>query len=324
MTKIRWGVLGTAGIAKDCTIPGMQKAENCELYAIAGRSKIKAKAYQEEFGFEKAYEGYEALLADGAVEAVYIPLPNNLHYEWVLKAIAAGKHVLCEKPLAPTAAQVAELFVAAKEKGVLLMEAYAYLHSPFVAAVKEELEQGTIGEVSYMESQFLTSYYEPTNIRLHKENYGGATYDLGCYNTSMILWMLGEKPIQVQAMARYDENQVDIYTTAFLEFADKARAAMTCGMLFEKENPHRYDRLYIHGSKGDIKSYTEFNQEGELAYTVIHNGQKIVKKVEAPHNYQLEVEQFGRCIRLGEKPHISAEFSLQNATILDEILKKIE
>ena len=163
MEKIRWGVLGTAGIARDCSIPGMQKAENCERYGIAGRSLKKAEDYKDMFGFEKAYEGYEALLSNPKVQAVYIPLPNNLHYEWVKKAIAAGKHVLCEKPLAPTPKQTVELFEAAKEKGVFLMEPYAYLHSPFVTALKKEIEEGTIGEIRYIESQFLTSYYDKSN-----------------------------------------------------------------------------------------------------------------------------------------------------------------
>ena len=135
MKKVKWGVLGTAGIAMGCTIPGMQQADNCELYAIAGRNPEKVKAFQEKFGFEKTYTEYEALLADENVVAVYIPLPNQLHYEWVMKAIEAGKHVLCEKPLAPTAEQAEELFSAAREKGVFLMEAFAYLHTPYITAL---------------------------------------------------------------------------------------------------------------------------------------------------------------------------------------------
>lgn len=169
-------------------------------------------------GLKKHTKGYEALLSDPKVQAVYIPLPNNLHYEWVKKAIAAGKHVLCEKPLAPTPKQTVELFEAAKEKGVFLMEAYAYLHSPFVTALKKEIEEGTIGEIRYIESQFLTSYYDKSNIRLHKENYGGAVYDLGCYNTSMLLKLLEDMPSRVKAMAQYDENGVDIYTAALLNY----------------------------------------------------------------------------------------------------------
>ena len=115
MRKINWGVLGTAGIARGQTIPGMQQAENCNLYAVAGRSLEKAQAFQREFGFEKAYGSYDALLADPQVEAVYIPLPNELHYAWTVKAMQAGKHVLCEKPLAPTPEQVQELHDAAKK-----------------------------------------------------------------------------------------------------------------------------------------------------------------------------------------------------------------
>ena len=178
MRKINWGVIGTAGIAKGCTIPGMQLAENCNLYAIAGRSMAKAESYKQQFGFEVAYDSYEALLADPKVEAVYIPLPNELHYEWTLKALKAKKHVLCEKPLAPTPAQIQEMFACAKENGVFLMEAYAYLHSPLMAAIKQELKSGVIGDVLYMESQFITSDYDVSNIRMRRETYGGATYDL--------------------------------------------------------------------------------------------------------------------------------------------------
>ena len=128
MKKINWGVLGTAGIAKGQTIPGMKQAVNCNLYAIAGRSMEKAGEYQSEFGFQVAYDSYDMLLSDPNVEAVYIPLPNELHYEWAIKAMKAKKHVLCEKPLAPTPALIEEMFACARENGVFLMEAYAYLH----------------------------------------------------------------------------------------------------------------------------------------------------------------------------------------------------
>ena len=148
MSKIKWGVLGTADIARGCTIPGMQQADNCELYAIAGRSMEKAQLFKEQFGFEKAYGSYDELLCDENVQAVYIPLPNHLHLEWTLKALRAKKHVLCEKPMAMNAKETEEMFCCAKENGVLLMEAFAYLHSPFVKAVKEELEFNSIHPTS--------------------------------------------------------------------------------------------------------------------------------------------------------------------------------
>ena len=323
MRKVKWGVLGTAGIAKSCTIPGMMKAKNCELYAIAGRNYEKAKAYQEEFGFEKAYGSYEEFLSDPKVEAVYLPLPNTLHYEWAVKAMEAGKHVLCEKPLAPSAAQAEELIATAERNGVYLMEAFAYLHSPFIASVKDEINRGVIGDILYMESAFITSDYDIQNIRMRKETLGGCLYDLGCYNTSQILWMFGEEPEKVQAVSDFSEQGIDIYTAGVLTFKGGRRAAFNCGMVLETDADKRIDRFQIHGTKGSIRSDVQFNQKGILKYTVCTDDGETVKTIEAPDNYRLEVEQLGRCITDGESPHISHEFTLQNARTIDRILDAI-
>lgn len=323
MKKINWGVIGTAGIAKGCTIPGMQLAENCNLYAIAGRSMDKAKAYQEEFGFEVAYDSYEALLADPKVEAVYIPLPNELHYEWSIKAMQAKKHVLCEKPLAPTPVQMQAMFECAKENGVHLMEAYAYLHSPLMAAIKNEIKLGTIGKVLYMESQFITSDYDISNIRMRKETFGGSVYDLGCYTTTQILWMLEQEPVKVQAVAEFSDHGIDTYTSGLMTFADGKKATFICAMVLATEKNHRIDCLRIHGTEGEIHCDARFNQAGELTYTLQIGDESIVKTVSTPHNYCLEVEQLGRCITDGEKPHVSEEFSMRNARLMEQILNTI-
>lgn len=323
MRKINWGVIGTAGIAKGCTIPGMQLAENCNLYAIAGRSMEKAKAYQDAFGFEVAYDSYDALLADPKVEAVYIPLPNELHYEWTIKALNAKKHVLCEKPLAPTPAQIEAMFACADTNGVHLMEAYAYLHNPLMAAIKAELKSGVIGDVRYMESQFITSDYDVSNIRMRKETYGGATYDLGCYTTTQILWMLEEEPVKVQAVADFSDRGIDTYTSGLLTFADGKKATYICAMVLATDKDRRIDCLRIHGTKGDIRTDAEFNQCGELTYTLTVGDESVVKTVSTPQNYSLEVAQLGRCITDGEQPHISREFSMKNALLMEKILKII-
>ena len=323
MRKINWGVIGTAGIAKGCTIPGMQLAENCNLYAIAGRSMEKAKAYQAEFGFEVTYDSYEALLADPKVEAVYIPLPNELHYEWTIQALKAKKHVLCEKPLAPTPAQIREMFACADENGVILMEAYAYLHSPLMAAIKQELKSGVIGDVRYMESQFITSDYDVSNIRMRKETYGGATYDLGCYTTTQILWMLEEEPVKVQAVADFSDRGIDTYTSGLLTFADGKKATYICAMVLATDQDRRIDCLRIHGTKGDIRTDAQFNQCGELSYTLTVGEERVVKTVTTPQNYSLEVAQLGRCITDGEKPHVSREFTMKNALLMEKILQII-
>ena len=320
MEKVRWGVLGTADIARGQTIPGMTLAEHCERYAVAGRRIEKAESYREEFGFQKAYGSYDELLADPEVQAVYIPLPNDIHCEWTVKALKAKKHVLCEKPLAVSEAQVEEMFSAAEENGVLLMEAFAYLHSPFVKAVKAELDAGVIGEIRYFESGFVTGRRPDTDIRLKKETGGGAFYDLGCYPLSMALWMIGKEPDGVQAVAQFSERQIDLFTSALLTYENGAAAKIDCGML---EIPGRQDSFCIYGTAGKIISPVEFNQCGEIPYTIERNGVKETKTVTAPNNYSLETEQLSRCILYGEKPHVSKAFSLMTARVTDRILNAI-
>ncbi len=318
MQKIKWGVLGTADIARGQTIPAMKKAENCQLFAIAGRSLEKARQFQRDFGFEKAYGSYEALLSDPDVEAVYIPLPNSLHCEWTIRALYAKKHVLCEKPLAVSKAQEESMFRAAEENGVYLMEAFAYLHNPLVAAVKDEL--ASIGEIRYLESAFITPRRPDTDIRLRRETFGGAMYDLGCYPVSMALWLLDRDPESVRATAQFSEKHIDLYSTALLTYENGAVAKLDCGMLLPDG---RLDRLHIYGTRGEIHSPFQFNQSGEIPYTVIRNGKSETKTVTAANNYQLEIQQLGRCIRNGETPWIAKAFSLRCAAVMDAVLAAI-
>ncbi len=318
MENIKWGVLGTADIARGQTIPAMKTAENCALYAIAGRSLEKAQSFQREFGFEKAYGSYEALLNDPDVEAVYIPLPNNLHCEWTVRALNAKKHVLCEKPLAVSKAQEDAMFRAAEENGVHLMEAFAYLHSPVITAIRAELK--SIGEIRYLESAFITPRRPDTDIRLRRETCGGALYDLGCYSLSMALWMMGRDPERVRAAAQFSEKHIDLYATALLLYENGAVAKLDCGMLL----PHsRLDRLHIYGVKGEIHSPIQFNQSGEIPYTVIRDGKTETKTVSASNNYRLEIEQLGRCVRGLETPWVTKDFSLRCAGVMDSILSEI-
>lgn len=325
MRKVKWGVMGTAYIFQRDTAEGMRQAENCELYAIAGRSMEKALAFQEKYGFQKAYGSYEDLLADPEVEAVYIPLPNTMHYEWTLKALKAKKHVLCEKPLAPTAKEAEEMFRTAREEGVFLMEAFAYQHSPYITAVRKEIEQGTIGDVRYMEAALITSDYLESNIRMRRETFGGSTYDLGVYCNSLILSMLGREPEKVQAVSTFSKEGIDLYTTALLEYEGGARAQFDCGLVLATEKNSALDRFQIHGTKGSIEAVKfGFNAMGDLSYRVkTFDGGEELKTVSVPQNYRLEVEQLGRCITGGETPAVSETFSLANARTIDRVLEAI-
>lgn len=317
MRKIRWGVMGTADIARGATIPGMQLAENCELYVVAGRRMEKAEQYRDAFGFRKAYEGYEALLNDPEVEAVYVPLPNDLHAEWSIRALQAGKHVLCEKPLAPTAAEAERMFRAAEENGVFLMEAFAYQHSPVVAAIKAEIDAGAVGEVRWIDSAFIAGRRPDTDIRLQKANYGGAQYDLGCYPVSMILRMTGREPKQVLASGYFSEGGVDLGVSALMLFDGDLAAQADCAMV---PGIGRLDRFHVLGTEGEIHSPVEFNQSGRIPYTVVRGGKAETKTVDVKNNYQLEVEQLGRCIAEGEPPFVTKGFSMMCARTTDRIL----
>ena len=326
MRKVKWGVLGTAYIFERDTALGMQLADNCELTAIAGRNPEKAAAFKEKYGFQKAYGSYEELLADPEIEAVYIPLPNTLHYEWTIKALQQGKHVLCEKPLAPSAKEAEEMFRAAKENHVYLMEAFAYQHSPFVKAVKKEIESGTIGEIRYMEAALITSDYLKSNIRMRKESLGGCTYDLGVYAVSLIQTMMGVEPESVKAIGSFNEDQIDVYTTGIFEYAGGARASFDCGMVLATEKNACLDRFQIHGTKGSISSVNfGFNCPGKLSYEdKTFDGRRDIRIVEAPHNYRLEVEQLGRCITEGETPYVTEDFSVSLARTIDRVLNEID
>ena len=322
MEQVKWGVLGTANIAKGCTIPGMKLAENCELYAIAGRSMEKAEAFQSEFGFKKAYGSYEDLLNDTEVQAVYIPLPNHLHLKWVKAALEKGKHVLCEKPLALNAKEAQEMFSAAEKNGVLLMEAYAYLHSPYIQSLKKDIADGLIGEIDYIETAFITQGYKE-DIRLHKDMGGGAMYDLGCYCTTLILSLIDQSPCFVKADAEFSDLGVDLMTAGIIRFDNGTRAAFNVGMVLGENSNSRFDRLYIHGTKGSLRSEVEYNQQGEASYRLFTDSGIIERKLSLPQNYSLEISQLGRCILSSEKPRITPEFSIKNAALMDTILSEI-
>lgn len=322
MEKVKWGVLGTANIAKGCTIPGMQQVDTCELYAIAGRDINKALKFKDDFGFQKAYGSYEELIEDSEVQAIYIPLPNGLHLKWVKEALQHKKHVICEKPLALNSSDARDMFETAKANGVILMEAYAYLHSPYIKNLKADIDSGLIGEIDYIESEFLTQGYSE-DIRLYKEQGGGAMYDLGCYCTTMILSLIDSTPTSVIANARYTELGVDELTNAIIKFKNGVNATFTVGMMLGKDSGSRFDKLYIHGSKGAIRSDVEFNQSGELSYKIYLDKEIIERKISVPQNYSLEIAQLNSCILNGETQHITPDFSIKNAELMDEVFRKI-
>jgi predicted dehydrogenase len=231
--RIRWGVLGNATIARKCVIPAIARSKNGALRALGTRSLEKSGALAKRYGIERLVEGYDAVLADPAVDAVYIPLPNHLHRPWTLKALAAGKHVLCEKPLALNAEEAHAMAGQAAASGRLLMEAFMYRFHPRSRAVKALASEGGLGRLRSVRAAFCYVIDEALmesagNFRLQPETGGGALLDVGCYGVSAARWLLSAEPAAVQAQAVF-RHGVDVHTVGTLRFADGALASIEAG-----------------------------------------------------------------------------------------------
>ena len=230
MKKINWGVLGYAGIARKHVLPAMLKTESSVPYAIASRSDEKLRQAVESFGFKKVYHTYDELLDDEEVDAVYIPLPNALHKEWVIKAAKKGKHILCEKPLALHENDVMEMIAVAKECNVKLMEAFMYRFTPRTAKVVELLESGVIGKIGQINSNYSFYLENYDDIRMSRELGGGSLHDVGCYPVNFISMVLKDHPQSISAQA-IKKQGVDVALTASLRYKDDVLATVNCSFL---------------------------------------------------------------------------------------------
>jgi predicted dehydrogenase len=235
--------------------PAIGRADNCDVVAIASRSLEQAEAAAEQLGIPGAYGSYEALLEADDIDAVYIPLPNNLHLEWTIKAAAAGKHVLCEKPIALSAGEAGEMAAACDEAGVKLEEAFMYRHHPTWVEAVRLLGSGVIGELQGVQSWFSYFNDDPSNIRNRTENGGGAIMDIGCYNINLSRMLYEAEPARIEASVRRDQAMgIDIVTSAVLEFPGGGQSTFTCSIRAED-----YQRVHIVGSDGRIEIEIPFN-----------------------------------------------------------------
>jgi xylose dehydrogenase (NAD/NADP) len=219
---VRWGLMGTARIATVRVLPVLPQVPDATLLAVASRSMEKARRIADQFGAPRAYDSYEALLADPDIEVVYIPLPNHLHKEWAIKAVQAGKHVLCEKPIALNAAEAREMQAAARANGRLLLEAFMYRFGPLMQKALEIVRSGVLGDLRAIHTAFDYVIVEnPANVRLHPEMGGGALYDIGAYCINVARMLAGREPVTAFAhLERSPKWGVDMSATGVLDFGD--------------------------------------------------------------------------------------------------------
>jgi len=309
--KIRWGIMSTARINKAVLDP-IRWAKRSELVAVASRNLDKAKAYAAEKGIPKAHGSYEALLADPDIDAVYNPLPNNLHAEWTIKAAEAGKHVLCEKPIVSTLAELDRVEAAAKANNVTVFEAFMYLHHPQTLKVNEMIQSGKLGDLQLIVSWF--NFYLPPenagNIRLNPDLAGGSTWDVGVYPNSLsIVMSQAGAPVEVWASQINGETGVDVAMAAQLKFANNVTAQISSGF----RSPFRQGAHFI-GSEGRLwvddpwKPGDEGAQDSRIIFTNKDDEEETIV-IPATNPYLCEVEAMEACVLDGADPVVPLSLS---------------
>lgn len=263
LEPLRIGVLGAANIARSF-IKGVADSDLIDVVAVASRDLAKGQAFASENGIGRVHGSYEALLDDSNVQAVYVPLPNTLHSEWVVKALDAGKHVLCEKPIAVSSADARRMFDAAKRNGVYLAEAYPYRAQEQTLELQRLLADGAIGRVQTVHACFGVTFKDPANIRLDPDRGGGALLDAGSYAMNFMRMVAGEKPTRVNAIARWAETKVDVTVIANLDFPSGVLGQITCSF---STAYHRH--ALIAGTEGILET-TFLNSPPEAGPPELH------------------------------------------------------
>jgi D-xylose 1-dehydrogenase (NADP+, D-xylono-1,5-lactone-forming) len=313
---VKWGILSTADINRK-VIPGAHASEKVELAAVASRDRARAEAYARKWEIERAYGSYEELLADPEIEAVYVPLPNTLHREWSIRALEAGKHVLCEKPFSRQAAEVEEAFAAAERAGRLLMEAFMYRHNPQTSRLAELVRQGAIGELRLVRSAFSYSLFDAENIRLRTDVDGGSLMDVGCYCVSGSRLLAGE-PEAVYGQRLLGETGTDWVFVGTMRFPGEVFALFDCGTSL----PER-DELEAIGTQGSIflddpwhclEPEIELRRNGEVDRIVL----------EPEDSYRLQLENLSDAIRGEAQALLGRDDAVAQARTIEALSRSAE
>jgi len=317
MKTVRWGVLGNAKFARDHMAPAIHMAENAELVAL-GTSKPGSVTEGWEFCPSLQQMSYADLLADPSIDAVYIPLPNHLHVEWTLKAVAAGKHVLTEKPISMTAGEIDQLIAARDASGLLVAEAYMIVHHPQWIRARELVQGGAIGKLKHVDAFFsYNNEDEPGNIRNRPETGGGGIRDIGVYTYGSARFVTGGEAVDLSCrMIR--ENGVDVWAEvdAILQ-GPLGRATYTAMTSMRLQNRQE---VTFHGDKGLLKvANGPFNANlFAEARIELHNGQTVTsERWPAANHYKLQVENFGRTVRTGAAYPCPLEFTVGTQKMID-------
>lgn len=327
MKKIRFGILSTAKIGRTKAIPAIQHSELCRVTAISSRTMESARAAADALSIPKAYDSYEALLADPDIDAVYIPLPNHLHVAWAIKALEAGKHVLCEKPIGLNTGEANKLINAeGRHPGLKIMEAFMYRHHPQWVEAKRLVDAGEIGELKTIQSFF--SYYnaDPDNIRNRADIGGGAMMDIGCYTISLSRFIFGGEPTRgVGFMDRDPEFGTDRLFSGMLDFKGRV-SSFTCSTQLAD-----YQRVNIFGATGRIEILIPFNAPPDRPCALVLQRDNVPKDeqlrtvtFEICDQYSIQADLFARAILDDTRVPVTLNDAYANMQTLERLIKSAE
>ena len=322
MKPVRWGILGAANFAKEQMAPAIHAAKGAELAALATSSLEKAAGFQAFCPGLKIHATYEALLADPTIDAVYVPLPNHLHVEWTLKALAAGKHVLTEKPIAMQASEIDQIIAARDASGLLAAEAYMIVHHPQWQLAKKWLEAGEIGTLRHVDAAFTYCLTDMENIRNRPESGGGSLRDIGVYTFGSARFVTGSEPVDIAARLIL-ENGVDTFAQVS-GIMDGPHGRFTYSSI---TSMRLYNRQVVtfQGDRGMIRlDGGPFNANyNDIAEIELHqDGNKVItERFPTSNHYVLQVEAFGRSVREGAAYPCPLEFVKGTQMMIDTVFK---
>ena len=318
MKKLRWGVLSTANIGLEKVIPAMQQGEYCEMAAIASQSLEKGQAAAAQLGIPKACGSYDELLADAEIDAVYIPLPNHLHVPWAIKALKAGKHVLCEKPIGLTTAEAKELLVEARKHPELkVMEAFMYRHHPQWQRSLQLVKEGKIGALQTIHSFFSYFNADPENIRNMADIGGGGLMDIGCYCISLARFIFGMEPQRVFGKLEFDpEFKTDRICSGIMDFG-QGTSTFTCSTQLTP-----FQRVNIYGTEGRIEIDIPFNAPPDVPCRMrLQSGDQLDENVfEICDQYTIQGDLFSLAVLNDTEVPTPLEDAIANMKVLDAVI----
>ncbi|HEX4052703.1 MAG TPA: Gfo/Idh/MocA family oxidoreductase [Tepidisphaeraceae bacterium] len=332
-TKLRWGILGTGNIATQFA-RGLATCKRGTAAAVGSRRRGSAEGFAQSHNIARAFGSYESLIADGEIDAVYNSLPNSLHGNWTIAALKAGKHVLCEKPLAMHAAEAERMFDAAERAGRVLMEAFMYRSLPQTLALIEIVRSGIIGKLRLIRTSFCyrTRKIEG-NVRFARELGGGGLMDIGCYCINFARFFAGDEPGEIHAAADFHSSGVDELAAGTLVFPNQIVSSFTCGMCAQADNT-----AYLCGEEGFIEVPVPWKPTADNSRIIITGGiepkmdkpkstappPREVRNIAAPGDmYGLEADDFAASVFDGRSPRISRTDSIGNMRVLDEMRRQI-